>query len=336
MRRSISPLPKKASVQKQHSPGTGALISAAAHTQRLPSWAITAGNTRRIHQPATLAFAVAVAFLLAAPRTAGAQQVTPVNLVDQAQKQVVTYITKLADLHCIEDVVQEKLKPNGGTELSSKSQYDYFLYMQGNSYDFQLSESRLEVGTQKPAHQPLLLTNGFSTLLLVFHPYYRSAFEFTAGPEETLDGHSVIPVHFAHIQGARSPAAMALRGREFPLELEGTAWLEANSGQVVRMDAGLEREMTDVGMKSLKIRVDYMPSPKASDHFMVPAKAVVDLETPRQHWRNIHTFHNYKLFSTEANQDPDVKVKATKESPADPNAAPAPASPNKSSDAPKN
>jgi len=256
------------------------------------------------------------------PGVCRAQAVVPATLVDQAQKQVVTYVGKLADLHCTEDVVQEKLKPNGGTELSSKSEYDYFLYMQGSSYDFQLSESRLEIGTQRPARQPLLLTNGFSTLLLVFHPYYRNAFDFTAGPAESIDGRSVIPVHFAHIQGARTPAALALRGREFPLELEGTAWLDSHSGQVVRMDAGLEHEMTDVGMKSLRIRVDYVPSPKATDQFMVPSRAVVELQTPKQHWRNTHTFRNYKLFSTEANQDPAVKVKAAKENQADPNAAP--------------
>lgn len=261
---------------------------------------------------------------LVAPAALTGQTVVPASLVDQAQKQVVAYIGKLADLHCTEDVVQEKLKPNGGAELASKSQYDYFLYMQGTSYDFQLSESRLEVGTQRQVRQPLLLTNGFSTLLLVFHPYYRNAFEFTAEPPQTLDGRSLVPVHFAHILGARTPAALALRGREFPLDLEGTAWLDPNSGQVVRMDAGLEHEMTDVGLKLLKIRVDYQPSPKSTDHFMVPAKAVVDLETPRQHWRNTHTFHNYKLFSTEANQDPAVKVKASKDNPADPNAEPSP------------
>src|SRR5438477_10902509 len=51
------------------------------------------------------------------PHFARAQAVVPVNLVDQAQKQVVAYVAKLADLHCTEDVVQEKLKPNGGTEL---------------------------------------------------------------------------------------------------------------------------------------------------------------------------------------------------------------------------
>jgi hypothetical protein len=243
----------------------------------------------------------------------------PVNLIDQAQKQVVDYIGKLADLHCTEDVTQQKLKPNGYIDVSRHSQYDYFLYMQGSSYDFQLSESRLEVGTSKPAHAPMLLSNGFSTLLLVFHPYYRNAFEFSAEPVVSLEGRLVVPVHFAHIQGARTPAALALRGREFPLELEGTAWLDSSTGQVVRMNAGLEHEMADVGLKALNIEVDYMPAPKTTDNFMVPAKAVVDLETPKQHWKNTHTFHNYKLFSIEATQDPAVKVKPEQ---ADPNAAP--------------
>jgi hypothetical protein len=251
-----------------------------------------------------------------------------VNLVDQAQKQVVDYVGKLADLHCIEDVVQQKLKPNGYVDVARHSEYDYFLYMQGNSYDFQLSESRLEVGTQKTVHAPMLLSNGFSTLLLIFHPYYRNAFEFRASPVVSLDGRSVVPVHYSHIDGARTPAALALRGREFPLELEGTAWLDASSGQVVRMEATLEHEMSDVGLKSLDIKVDYVPSPKSTDRFMVPGKAVVDLQTPRQHWKNIHTFHDYKLFSTEATQDPAVKVKQAPDTPASPNAPPASSAPN--------
>jgi len=266
--------------------------------------------------------------LILAPAAAAAQSLVPANLVDRAQKQVVEYVGKLADLHCTEDVVQQKLRPNGNIEVSRHGEFDYFLYMQGNSYDFQLSESRLEVGTSKPARAPMLLSNGFSTLLLVFHPYYRSAFEFTAGAPETLEGRAVVPVHYAHISGARSPAALALRGREFPLDLEGTAWLDASSGQVVRMDAGLVHEMSDVGLRSLKIQVDYMPSPKSSDNFMVPAKAIVDLETPKQHWKNTHTFHNYKLFSTEATQDPAVKVKQSKDNQADPNAPPSSSTPN--------
>ena len=75
----------------------------------------------------------------------------------------------------------------------------------------------------KPAAK--VVTNGFSTVLLVFHPYYRSSFEFETGPDELVDGKPAVPVHFAHIPGRRTPAALALRGREYPLELRGTAWL---------------------------------------------------------------------------------------------------------------
>jgi len=35
---------------------------------------------------------------------------------------------------------------------------------------------------------------------------------------------------------------------------------------------------------------------------------VVELETPRQHWRNTHIFDAYKRFSAEAEQDSKVTI----------------------------
>jgi hypothetical protein len=42
----------------------------------------------------------------------------------------------------------------------------------------------------------------------------------------------------------------------------------------------------------------------------LPALAVVDVTTPRQHWRNTHVFDDYKTFSTDAIQDTNVKIHA--------------------------
>ena len=279
--------------------------------------------------PKAWCLAVALAFLLVQAVAGAEEPPAPFHnpTVEQVQKQVVDFIGKLADLHCTEDVVQEKLRPNGSVEAAAKSQFDYFLYIQGNNYDFQLSESRLEIGTPKQKKEPLLLTNGFSTLLLVFHPYYRDGFQFSVGDREALDARPVIPVHFVHVAGTRSPAAMAMRGREFPLDLKGTAWVDAASGEVVRMEASLANDMSDVGLRGMTVRVDYGPSLRASDKFMLPARATVDLETPRQHWRNTHVFRNYKLFSTDATQDPDVKVRA-KDGGQDPDANTSGTSPN--------
>jgi hypothetical protein len=229
-------------------------------------------------------------------------------LLDRARQAVVTYVGKLADLHCTEDVEQVKLRPNGKAEASLKSEYDYFLLLQGNSDEFQLAESRLEIGKIPAAKTPLLLTNGFSNLLLIFHPYYRDGFEFTAEGPESVGGKTLMRYHFAHVRGARTPAALALRGREYPLDLEGTAWLDADTGEPLRIDARLLQPMADIGLRSLTAHVEYAPLNKVAGHPIVPTTAEIELETPRQRWRNSHVFRDYKLFSAEADQDPNVKI----------------------------
>jgi hypothetical protein len=227
-----------------------------------------------------------------------------------AQKETVKYLAKLSDLHCTEIVTQQKLNPKGRVDETERSQFDYLIMMSGNSNEFQLNESRFEAPSSKHKVNatPLLTSNGISTLMLVFHPYYRDAFSFRTEPEEMIGSQATIPIHFVHISGHRTPAALALRGREFPLEIQGTAWLDEASGEVIRLDAGLMGSMSDVGLRSLQVHVEYKPETVGKETWMLPAKAVVDVATPRQHWRNTHIFENYKSFSTDAEQDPNYKV----------------------------
>ena len=231
-----------------------------------------------------------------------------------AQRQITAYLAGLADLHCTETVTQEKLAPSGHVTASEHDKYDYLIMMSGDGEDFQLNESRIQSaqGHSKAPQAPMLVSNGVATVLLVFHPYYRDSFEFSAGAEEMVDGRPAIPVHFSHIPGRRTPAALALRGREFPLDLQGTAWLDRQSGEVVRIDANLEKDMSDVGLKSMQVHVEYKPATvgKAMSAVPLPAVAIVDVATPKQRWRNTHVFDAYKSFSTDAEQDPNVKIRA--------------------------
>jgi hypothetical protein len=234
--------------------------------------------------------------------------------IDQAQRQITAYLDKLADLHCTESVTQQKLAGNGHVEATERASYDYLIMMSGSGEQFQLNESRVEPAATRDKHPqlPMLITNGAATVLLVFHPYYRNSFTFEAGNEETVNGRPAIPVHFAHISGRRTPVALALRGRDYPLELQGTAWLDSQSGEVVKVEASLLHDMSDVGLSSLNIHVEYKSGNpnKEVGTLTLPALAVVDVTTPRQHWRNTHVFDNYRGFSTDAEQDPNVKIHA--------------------------
>lgn len=236
---------------------------------------------------------------------------------DLAQRQVINYLAKLADLHCNETVTQEKLAANGHVEASEHARYDYLVMIDGSGDEFQLNESRIE--SSAPHHKPLpmLVTNGFSTVLLVFHPYYRDSFTFVTDSDEVIDGRDVVQVRFSQIHGRRSPAALALRGREFPIELKGTAWLDRKSGEVAKIDASLLHDMSDVGLRSLTIHVEYKPVRlgKAVATMTLPSVAIVDVTTPLQHWRNTHTFDGYQTFSTDAEQDSEVKVRTENAAP---------------------
>lgn len=236
------------------------------------------------------------------------------DLIGRTQQKIGQYLDSLADLHCTELVTQEKLAANGHAEKTERAKYDYLIMMQGGKDDFQLNETRVaESGKDKPAKispVSMLVSNGISTALLIFHPYYRESFQFDIGPVQTTDSGNIVPVHFEQIPGRRAPAALALRGREYPLNLKGTAWINQESGDIVRIDAGLLNDMSDIGLRSLKVHVEYkaVTIGKSVSQIDLPATAVVDVTTPRQRWRNTHIFEAYKSFSADAEQDPNVKV----------------------------
>ncbi len=137
-------------------------------------------------------FLLGLSFLLTAA-FAGGQAAPASSPADLAQRQVTAYVAKLADLHCTESVTQEKLASNGHVEASERAKYDYLIMMDGNGDDFQLNESRIESVASRRKPLPMLITNGFSTALLVFHPYYRDGFQFEAGAEEMVDGSCLFP-----------------------------------------------------------------------------------------------------------------------------------------------
>ena len=224
------------------------------------------------------------------------------EMIGRANDQVAKFVEKFSDVKCTEHVTQEKFKADGKVELKEESTYDYLVILTSSGGEISLDESRLALHEQKKEQKKgvsMLVSNGFATLFLVFHPYYSSGFEFTDLGEDVIGGRTFHKVQFKHISGMRSPAALALRGREYPLDLAGVAWIDPATGIIGKIDAGLANSMEDIGLKSMRSEVQFQPVPfkNAKDVYWFPAQASVEVETPRQHWRNTHNFTDYKQFS---------------------------------------
>lgn len=227
-------------------------------------------------------------------------------VLDRTSRQVGEFLEQVSDVKCTERVTQVKLNNGGHAESSANSVYDYFVLMQASNDDLLLNESRLEEKhSGKPAKNiPLLITNGFSTMFLVFHPYYRNGFQFNVESEEAVGDRRLVRVRFSHIPGTRTPAALAVRGREFPLELAGTASIDADTGEITRITTTLANDMRDVGLRTLTSQVDYAPVrlPGWNRAYLFPVTATIDVETLRQHWRNVHHFTDYKRFMVDTEE----------------------------------
>lgn len=224
------------------------------------------------------------------------------DIIGRANDQVSKFVEQFSEVKCTEHVTQEKFKADGKVELKEDSTYDYLVILSNATGEISLDESRLAVHETKKDEKKrisMLVSNGFATLFLVFHPYYSSGFQFTDVGEESIQGQTFHKIQFKHIPGMRSPAALALRGREYPLELAGVAWIDPKTGVIGRIEAGLANGMGDIGLKSMRSQVEFAPVPfrDTKDVFWFPAQARVEVETPRQHWRNTHNFTDYKRFS---------------------------------------
>lgn len=241
-----------------------------------------------------------VIVLALAPAAAHALPPSTEQLVDRTSRQVSAYLEQVSDVTCTEHVSQLKLSPNGHVQASDEGTYNYFVLLQASDDDLLLSESRL-LQSKERKHAPnisFLLTNGFSTLFLIFHPYYLASYRFEAGGDEVVAGQHLARIHFTPIPGARTPAALAVRGREYPLALAGDAWIDPATGMIARIQATLADDLHDVGLRSLHVEVDYAPVrlPAWSHDYLFPSTATIEVETLRQHWRNIHQFTDYKSF----------------------------------------
>lgn len=223
------------------------------------------------------------------------------DLLARTSKQVEGFLDQFSAVKCSEHVEQDKLNKDGKVQLKEESTYDYLVILTNPGGELTLDESRLEVKQAKAdkKNRAMLVSNGFATLFLIFHPYYSGGFQFTALEDEVVDGRRLKKVAFRHIHGSRTPAALSLRGKEYPLELSGTAVIDPQTGVITHIEAGIENTMEDVGLNVLHSEVQYAPVPfkGAKETYWFPLEASVEVETPRQHWRNIHRFSDYKQFS---------------------------------------
>ncbi len=225
------------------------------------------------------------------------------ELLTRTGKLVELFWQQVPSFTCTEQVSQEKIGKRGKIEYKKDSVFDYLaLTKTAHGDDLTVEETRLpqKKTRERPNKPPLLATNGFPTLQLIFHPLYQANYQYQM--EQDVEKGKLLAIRFAHIPGLRSTCALVLQERVYALDLQGTAWIDAETGAIQKMTASLIAPLKDINIKSLDVVVVYKPQTFASEPEVrwLPSTATIDVQTALQHWRNIHLFSQYKRFTVQS------------------------------------
>ena len=134
---------------------------------------------------------------------------------------------------------------------------------------------------------------------------YEASYVFEPDGSEAIGGVSYSKIRFTPVPGGSSPATLRLRGKNYPLPLSGTFWIEPQSGAVVKMEATVDSGLSDVGLAGMHSIVQFALHQfhDKGEAVWVPDSAIIDVQTPQQHWRNLHRFTDYKRFDVNVHEE---------------------------------
>ncbi len=183
---------------------------------------------------------------------------------------------------------------------------------------FSVDESRMGAnGTNEFADG--LATKGLPAMILIFHPNNVGNFEVSCEGLAERSGGRAWQLHFRQRTDRPNTIRayrLGLRGRSYPVNLKGRAWISADTFQVLRLETQMIAPVREIELMADYAAVEYGPV-----HFN---KKNVDMWLPQtaeaySFWRGkrshqSHTFSNYILFSVDDKQKisaPKVKEEQT-------------------------
>ncbi|HZR63591.1 MAG TPA: tetratricopeptide repeat protein [Terriglobales bacterium] len=241
------------------------------------------------------------------------------KLMTESGIKVEQFANDISKFSAIEDLVHERVDELGHAITKETRKYNYVA---------QISEARpgyLEVEEYRTQNLQVpvppadtfpdgMVTNGFPSLALVFHPDMRDNFEFVCEGLGELQGQATWLIHFRQRDDRPNRIhEFKVGGLIYPVNLKGRAWVSAGSFQIVRIEAQLVKPMPDIQLLTEREIVDYGPVQFHSKdvELWLPIKADLYFDFRKHRYYRQHSFSHFMLFSTDS-QD---KVSGPKKEP---------------------
>ena len=222
-------------------------------------------------------------------------------------------VTKLyADLPNIsssENVRQEKLSQQGKPGEAQEHKYRYLCLMLADRWGPSADEYRTDSsGTrsyQGGMAEGFMLTAGFVSGPLLFHPAYQKGSTFRLLGSQKVQGREAFVIAYA-----QNPARSRLYGtfqdskNSRPMHKQGLVWIDSETHQIIRLTSDLLRPLSELRLEKVKTEIAFgeVHFNRTENGFWLPNEVTVTLDWNGKAFRNKHQYSEFQLFSVDSTQ----------------------------------
>lgn len=240
-------------------------------------------------------------------------------ILAEVGKNVAALFRTFQDSTSRETIHQERLRHNGKVAGELNEQFRYLFLMPKDSATPVITEYRQNVNSEKGLPSGLdkgyMLTSGFVTAELVFHPAYQAGAEFRYLGRQKVDGQEAYVIAFAQTpMKAKLVGTFKLDAESVPTLEQGLAWIDPQTYQIVHLRTDLLKPLPEVHLSKLTTQIDYheVRFKQIAEGFWLPKEVTVTVDWRGRTLRNQHQYSDFKLFNVRSSERIH-KPKASKE-----------------------
>jgi tetratricopeptide (TPR) repeat protein len=232
------------------------------------------------------------------------------GILEKVSEGVESFFQSLPDTASVEQVHQDLLDKNGKVASSLDQDFQYLLLTRPDESGVGIEENRATlqgtIAALKGLDKGLMLTEGFASVPLFFHPDYQKGAGFRYLGRQSLEGKDLYVVAFAQKPGvARSTERFRTNEGSTLIFVQGVAWIDPTNFQIVRLRTDLLAPYSAIRLQrqTTVIQFQEVPFKGVGKAFWLPQQVSVTVDWKGRVYRNQHRYSDYKLFKVETKEE---------------------------------
>jgi hypothetical protein len=231
------------------------------------------------------------------------------NVLSAVANNVKAMLANFVNTTSLETIKETRTRNYPPSEDHVVQRFRYLMLLKQDGLTTDLVEYRTDLHGREESPDTgirgFLKTTGFASMPLYFGPGRQSLSDFRYLGSQSIDGQQTDVVAFAeHPVPSSALGFILLPGGSIPAILQGVAWIDSSSDQIVRMrtdllapqlGARLDRETTEARFHEVRFA-------KASVSLWLPEEVDVTLGLQGLTYVNRHHYSDYQVFNVTTDQ----------------------------------